>query len=225
MVTSKVDLWNLAIAAIGGSKFLTDPDEQGIQADRCRLFYPVARDRVLAAAPWSEARTYAQLALTKARDTSLAWGLGDPAPGFAYAHRLPSDMIRPNNLATYNTFTLGNIAGLPQLMSNEETPILIYTARIDNPAVWGPGLVDAISLTLASMLVMPNEGKTDRAQLAINLANEAILTARTHAANAEPQQFETIPDFLAARGISGPLNPNRYIYPVGPLISLSMLSV
>lgn len=225
MVTAVVDIWNQAVSALSLSKTINDETDNSLVAEKCRLHYPTVRDKVLRGAPWSSAKAYSRLALHAERNTSAAWQPGDPEPGWAFSYRLPSDYLWPRNLSTYERFTLGTIGGETYLMTNMEQAILIYTKRQEDVSQWDIALTDAIILALAAHICKPLTGKNDRSAQLIGAANQAIMLAREQAGNEDNQPMETIPDWLMARGIPGPSYPNRYIYPVGPLIAMGGLHV
>jgi hypothetical protein len=59
------------------------------------------------------------------------------------------------------------------------------------------------------------------AQTMLNQANNMIITARVNAANENQQEFDSVPDWLIARGVSVTSYNSRYIYSYGPLLSMS----
>lgn len=227
MLTAEVEIFNLAISgpAVGLNASIDSENENSREAELCRLHFPQVRDKVLRAAPWSCAKAVKRLQVLAARNDGAVWTDGDPEPGWSYAYKLPSDYITARYLSTYQRFVLGRCADQNALMANEQQSILIYTKREVNVAIWDQGLVDAVTNGLAAMVCLALHGKPDRAQLALNLANQAILLAREQTANEDNQPLETMPDWLVARGASGPSYPNRFIYPVGPLLASSGLNV
>jgi hypothetical protein len=62
-VASEVDICNLALAHIGDGanvRSITPPDET-VQAEKCAIFYPIARDIALESHGWSFAVQRAEL--------------------------------------------------------------------------------------------------------------------------------------------------------------------
>lgn len=225
MVTSEVEIFNLAVGAIGVIAAISDPNENSREAELCRLYYPNVRDKVLRAAPWSEAKASKRLQLLATRDDSAAWAAADPDPGWLYAYKTPSDFLYPRYLSTYTRFTMSSFNGVNALMTNEAVAILTYTFRQTDVSKWNQGLVDSVSNGLGAMLASPLTGKRQRMVDLINVANDSIMMAQVQVANEDNQNLETLPDWLSARGISGPLFPNRYIYPVGSVLSITNLNV
>lgn len=225
MVQSVVEIFNLAVGAVGVRDSISDVNENSREAELCRLYYTNVRDKVLRAAPWSEAKASQRLQVIKQRDTSVPWTAGDPEPGWLWAYKQPGDLISPRFLSTYTRFVLGQVNGFNAVMTNEEQAILTYTFRQEDVAKWNQGLTDAVTYGLAAVISMPIHGKRGRMADMVQLANEAIITARVQTANEDNQVLEALPDWLSARGISGPLFPNRFIWPVGSLLSVTNLNV
>jgi hypothetical protein len=218
VASSELDIYNLAIAHAGVDASLTNLADKSREAELCRLFYDNVQKKVLSAAPWSEAKKTARLNLL-ATATDEDWIDGDPEPGWTFAYKRPNDFIYPRYTSNYGRFILGNRGGENVIYSGEEDALLTYTFQQTDVAKWSQWLIDAVSYALAASIIIPLSGKNDRAQLMYSLANQHILIAREMTANEDNQQLESLPPWLAARGASGPGFPDRYIYPVGPLLA------
>lgn len=226
MGTSELQIYNRALNAIGARNSVNSVSEVSREAEVCRLWFGVARDTVLRAAPWSVGKAHARLALLKERDNTLEWESDDPMPGFQFAYALPADMLIPRHMSSYERFTLGvynDGADQLALMSNSEAPILTYTKKQDNVGLWDVQLEHAVTFALAAYICMPLTGKPQRAKLLADQANSILLDARIADANSEMNTLDTVPDWIAARGYSGSYPSARYFYPNGPMISFSEL--
>lgn len=227
MSSSEVQIYNRALNAIGARNSVASTAEASREAEVCNLWYSVVRDRILAAAPWPVARAFSRLALLKERDDTLVWDAEDPEPGFRYAYAVPADMVQPRNLTTFTTFSLSlyndGVADALAIMTNSVDPILVYTKRQTLSGLWDIGLEMAVTFGLAAFICMPLTGKTTRAKEAMGQANGLLLDARLSAANSDDNTFETIPDWISARGYAESAPSTRYIYPFGPLISATEL--
>jgi hypothetical protein len=100
-VTSRVDLTNRALAAIGTRSTIAAMDEGGNESNNASLVYDATRQELIRAAPWNFATATAQLALLKAaRGTAEnatstgAWTNAEPPPGWSYQYAYPSDCLR-----------------------------------------------------------------------------------------------------------------------------------
>lgn len=219
MAATEADVFNLAVSAAGEKTSITNVDQQGRAAELCRLHYKNVRDRVLMAAPWSCAKKTKYLELL-AEAGSGDWVEGDPEPGWQFVYKLPADYLYPRYTGRYGRFILGNRNGLNVVYSNDENALLTYTFVQADVAKWPETLVGAVSDALAAKISMPLSGKNDRVRLLLGQANNSIIEARVLAANEDTQMLETLPPWLAARGAFAPMFPDRFIYPVGPLLSV-----
>lgn len=220
MVTSEVEIYNLALSAIGHSSSVAVQDEISREAELCRLWFPQVRDKVLKAAPWSSARAETRLAVYRTRDFNLDWTQLDPSATWSYAYTAPTDMIHPRHSVTFQRFIMSEFEGAMRVMSGEENKILVYTKRQDNFSLWDQDLLMSIVYGLGATIAMPLSAKVSRAKELYALANDAILTARVANANEDHYELESMPEWLTVRGASAGTYPNRYVYPVGPTLSL-----
>jgi hypothetical protein len=78
----------------------------------------------------------------------------------------------------------------------------------------------AIVYGLAANIAMPLTGKPSRAKALAERANELITMARVSAANSNNEFYESVPDWIAARGFTG-YNTQRYFHPYGSMLSVA----
>lgn len=221
MVTDEVGLYNLALNATGARSNLSSVNDRDRGAEVCRLWYPIIRDQVLQAAPWPSCKAFKRLAVLQNRSDD-PWVEGDPEPGYAIAYSTPSDMIQPRYLSDFSKFTMSSYPGNKRAInSNTSAAVLVYTSRNYNIANWESQLQMAIAYGLAANICMPLSGKPQRASLLIGQANDLITTAKVAAANSESTSYETLPDWIAARGYNNP-SDTRYYFPTGSLLVLSV---
>jgi hypothetical protein len=225
VATDIVVLYNLALDSIGARNNISLPSEQSREAEVCNLWFPNVRDQVLASASWPEATKMERLALLSAQDADedQTWAQGDPRPDLSNAYALPVDCLRPQYISGYGRFTLQSygVDGRA-LMTNGTSPILVYTFRQKNIAMWSAELQMAIMYALAANICTPLTGKTSRTKVLIEQANQHIIAARETAANMGDEGFESIPDWISARGYSGGVSQTRYLYPFGSLLSANV---
>ena len=178
---------------------------------------------MLRAAAWPSALTSKRLSLIAERDTNVDWSSSDPTPSWLYAYQIPNDMLHPRNLATYERFIISTIPSQDRqaIMANVTNPILNYIFKQTNVAAWDADLRMAIVYALGAHIAMPLHGKPDRAALLTQQANQFIIQARERAANTDVNAFETVPEWISARGYSGATPGGRYFYEYGPLIAVT----
>jgi hypothetical protein len=222
-ISNEVQIYNLALNAVGARSNISSPSESSREAEVCRLWFEPVRDQILAAAPWPEAtetRYLTQLAEADA-DGDGEWAYDDPRPGYSYVYSLPSDMIQPLYLTDFSRFFITGYSGNRRVLHTQgATPILIYTKRLENIALWGPQLQMAIVYGLAAHICMPLSGKPSRARMLAQQANDLIWQARETAANMSNEHFDPVPDWISARGYNFSSN-TRYVHPLGSTLSLS----
>lgn len=222
-ISSEVQVYNLALNAIGERSNISSPTEQSRPAEVCHLWYSPVRDQVLAAAPWPEATKIAYPALLATVDDEDAWLETEPRTGYSYVYAMPSDALRPRYMSDFSRFLFTNYGGQRALHSNTESAILAYTSRLENVALWDPELQMAIVYGLAANICMPLSGKPSRAKMLAEKANEIITSARVAAANANNESYESIPDWITARGFNHSAS-QRYFHPYGSLLTLTNVS-
>jgi len=224
MADSVVQIYNMALSAVGTRSLVSGPDENSREGEVCRLWYNPVRDQVLRAANWASARAVARLALMSSAED--VWSPGLPEPGYLYQYALPADFLYPQSMTDWSRFVLGSTnTGQGVIMANTTDAMLVYTRR--NPVVpsWDPDLAMAIAYGLAAAIAMPLHGKAGRAELALKVANDAIMRARVRTANENTEMLDAVPDWLAARGVGLTSLYSRYVYPVGPLLTTSGIGI
>lgn len=219
-IDSETSVYNLALSSIGARSNISSPNENSREAEVCRLWYDVVRDQVLGAARWPEATKFVYLALLSSQDDG-EWVSSEPFPGFSYAYKTPVDMLRPQYLADFSKFRVTNNAdGSVILNTDAAKAVLAYTFRSKLVTQWSPGLQMAIMYALAANICLPLTGKTQRANLMLGKANDIIIKAREASANWSNESYESVPEWLQARGY-GMSQYDRFFYPLGDLLSVA----
>ncbi len=219
MATDVVVLYNLALDTIGARAQISLPTEQSREAEACNLWFPNIRDQVLASAPWPEATKMQRLSQFSLQDDEL-WVQGDPRPDLLNAYGVPVDCLRPQYLSDFSRFTIQSYgAENKALMTNAPSPVLIYTFRQPLIQLWSQELQMAIMYGLAASICTTLTGKTSRAKLLLDQANQQITAARESAANTDDQRLDSLPDWIAARGYVDTTTAQRFFYPFGSLLT------
>lgn len=222
-ISSEVQVYNLALNAVGERSNISSPTEQSRPAEVCHLWYSPVRDQILAAAPWPEATRIAYLPLLAEADDEDAWLETEPRLGYQYVYAMPSDALRPRYMSDFTRFLFTSYGDQRAIHSNTGSAILAYTSRLENIALWDAELQMAIVYGLAANICMPLSGKPARAKMLAEKANELIMNARVAAANANNESYESIPDWIVARGFNHS-SAQRYFHPYGSLLALTNVS-
>jgi len=113
-----------------------------------------------------------------------------PEFGWTYQYQLPTDLIRLKEVngelheASLGTFTIeGDL-----LLSNEPTIAITYVGYVDDPNLFSPSFVDAMSFKLASLLCARITGNADLAtsldkQYQVGLSRAILLDAKAMGSN------------------------------------------
>lgn len=163
-MSSVTDICNLALAHLGDEANVVSitPPDGTVQAQHCARFYPMARDAVLQAFPWTFAT----------RRIALSSVVNPTSDDWRYAYALPNQFLRPlqamvpgvpaMNFGAGDTDT-GSFPYLVEsaedgsllLYTNQEMTSLRYTARVSDTTKFPPLVVIAISRLLAAWLAGP----------------------------------------------------------------------
>lgn len=217
-----VDLYNQALDASGVRDRVSSTSEVSRGAETCTLWYNAVRQQVLSAAYWPSARANKRLALSVERSTTADWVSTDPDPGFKYAYSTPNDFLRARWLSDFSYFIVStNSVNSRVISTNMDEALLTYTKDQTNINLWGPELYMAIVYALAAHICIPLHGKNVRARDVENRANALIYTARETALNSDAEQYESIPSWLSARGSAFNTAEQRFMFPYGPMISVT----
>lgn len=219
MAQDLVGLYNLALSACGTRNLVSLPGEKSREAEICDLHYPVTRDLIMSAAHWTSLKAAASLPLAASRDQNSQFASGDPLPNWLYAYGLPSDYLHPRYINSFTSFEIGVHNNARALFSNASVTVLTYTRRVEVLQLLEPNLYHAIAYALAAAISLSLHGKVSRAKLNIEMANRHIIEARANDANKDFKMFESIPPWLAARGVTQPGAISEFIYPHGPLLT------
>ncbi|HXA22756.1 MAG TPA: hypothetical protein VNW90_10675 [Acetobacteraceae bacterium] len=102
-MTSRVDITNRALQALGTRSTIASMDEGSNESNNASLVYDAARQECIRAAPWNFCTATATLALLKsapgtvetpAFPTSGVWSNAYPPPGWSYEYAYPADCLR-----------------------------------------------------------------------------------------------------------------------------------
>ncbi len=148
MVTSKISICNLALAALGEDS-IRDFDEGNKRARMCDVFYEATRDYLLSAFNWPFARKQLQLNMLAEHEGYL------PEGSFAYA--LPEDCHHPIDLLPEGSMQEWEVRGEELICQygQDKLIVLLYTKKILDPTKFSSPFTNLLSTALAVRLAMP----------------------------------------------------------------------
>jgi hypothetical protein len=167
MSATAVELCATALVKIGATP-IAGFEEETAEADCARRLYPVARDALLSAHPWSFTLTACELAPEPT----------PPLADFACRFRLP-----PDHLRTISVGTGGRSRGLAyrlqggDIMSDAARITLAYQRRPDE-SEFPPFFVQVLLMRLAADFCIPLTEGTSRAVDLYRLAEAELRVAR-----------------------------------------------
>lgn len=219
-MTSVVEICNLALSNIRGGS-INSLDEASLQAQLCKLKYPVMRDQALRDGQWQFARKLEALALTT---TDLF--------NWSYAYQYPGDCLKLRKLIiNYEQYQQGGIdrtalyldeiyrlqpdpgQQIKHRIYNEDGNLLIlanepdlraeYTVRVEDPNLYDSLFVQTLSHLLAAELAIPVVGtEKGRVLRADSLTiYESMINAATVADLDEQYEPQPESDFIRVRSV------------------------
>ena len=197
-MATDIDICNLALGNLGCKTIssLATPVTT-VEAKYCRIYYAQCRDQVLIDHDWNFAEKEKYISLL----------VGEDSERFDYAYEYPSDCL---NIRRIHQFVEGEqpikyvvnaLSGENgrKILTNQATPLLVYTIKITNTSLFNAAFVEALSWRLAASLAMPLTKSRTKARDAMVTYIGMINTAKTIDSIEGDEKIEVTTDFLAAR--------------------------
>jgi hypothetical protein len=218
--SSQIQIYNMALNAIGVSDNVQDLNEGSQQSNTCNTFWDAVVDQVLQAFPWGFAMAYADLQLI-----SLT------VPGWRFCYAYPSDCVQARIVLpqtrqpSVDFVALGYCAvfdggwelrdgwgrkvpfavvsdaaeGRNAIATNLPNAILGYTQRMVISPLWSPAFVNAVTWLLASKIVAPLAKSPDYATMAGKAYESALLEAGALSLNEQKEHREPESELITCR--------------------------
>lgn len=211
-MSSDVDICNLALSHLGDEAEVSAiaPPDGSPQAAQCGRFYPMARDVLLEAHPWTFATkrvALAEVTNTLPDDWTYAYALPSTClrPLAALYPGLPAQLFGESDDGSHPYIVETAEDGGLVLFTNLQTATLRYIDRVEDTAKFTPGFTAALSRLLASYLAGPIlKGREGRAEAQNQLKLFEFEYRKAAAANAnigKRASYQTrTPAHIAARG-------------------------
>lgn len=151
-MASQSQICNLALSHLGVGKEIANLEtERSPEAAACRRFYDIALETTLRDFPWPFATKIAALPLVD-ENIHDEWG---------YSYRYPTDAIHLRRVLSGMRSDTAS-SRVPYRLSQDDAGVLIYTdqaqasieytLRADNPTIYPPDFVLALSFRLATLI-------------------------------------------------------------------------
>lgn len=146
MATTVAQICNLSLLRVGVTRRITDITDDTVEGRACATLYEQCRDEVLEAFDWPFARNSVDLAVIEEFDEG-EWG---------YSYRMPGDAIKLRYLVSgvrndvdtppfaLTTDTIGRL-----ILTDIEDAEIVYTKRIEDPALFSPGFASVVAWRMA----------------------------------------------------------------------------
>lgn len=201
-MASKTQIGNMALAHLGkGNQVANIETERSQEAISLRLFYDIALEATLRSAPWPFATKIQALALIEE----------DPNNEYSYSYRYPTDCVdlrrilsgaRNDSRQSRVVYKIGQDNAGKVIWTDQEAAEFEYTARADDPSLYPPDFILALSYKLGE-LSAPALTAGDPFNLAEGCLMKfrlAISEAKANAFNEEQRDEEVESEFIRARG-------------------------
>lgn len=181
---SVVSICNMALDRIGHAEPIGDLTDDSAGATVCARWYQLCRDEVLRAHRWGFARRTQVLALVE-EDPDDEWG---------YSYRYPADCVLARRFVSAlgdsdpneQPFDISSDESGRLILCDVEDAELVYTARIEDPALFPEDFAAALAWKLAAEIAIPLARSIDVATNAAAQYRQAL--PRAIAANRNEQR-------------------------------------
>lgn len=193
---TEINICNIALARLGdmGNVANIDPPEGGAQAERCSIFYPLARNTLLALHDWSFARKQLDLAM-----------VAPVSDAYLYSFAKPLDMLTLHDVRAGGVsipFSMVSTAQGQFILANAKTVQGVYTCEAIDPTFFSPLFTEALTWQLASMLAGPilkGDVGAQEAKRCAAYAQQYMQQAMMFDANQQRLEVKHVPDWLGSR--------------------------
>lgn len=203
-MSSALDIANLALSNLGAQATVAsiDPPEQSAEGGICAQFYPMARDAVLQAFPWSFSTGRARLAPLTVEWDQWQYCYAKPQDALSIRAVMASDATGDGQ-ADRQPYTIEtNSTGQEVILTNMADAICLYTKGNINTARFPPMVVIAMSWQLASMMAGPlikGDAGAAEAKRCEAIASSWLSRAAANDANQRKVDLEFKPNWIEQR--------------------------
>lgn len=177
-MASAVEICNMALAIVRGGS-INNLDQTSVQAQNCKLFYPICRDMILEEVPWGFGRKISPLAL-----------LTDEVFNWAFVYQYPTDCHTINKIVAdlelvasdassavavraYDAmyarlaalppaeYMVMNVDGNKVIVCNEANARIDYRSKVTDPNLFPPTFQLALANLIATFIAIPIAGEKE----------------------------------------------------------------
>ena len=155
MARDKITIWNQALSYVGVKAGVQSDTEDTEEVQHLNSVWDLTRDVALEAFEWNFLKSHVALAALS-EDAPDAW---------EYVYQWPSGCMKVRYIEPVErtddpiAFEIGNgTGGSRVIFTDEESAILWYSKRVDNPELWSAAFCDALAWGLAASIAMTSIG-------------------------------------------------------------------
>lgn len=195
-MSSKIEICNFALQHTGSDRTINSLNEDSKEAKLCARHYNNEVRQLLSSFGWSFAKRRTLLAQLENNN----W-----EERYQFKYALPNDILKvlriiPRQDFRYSEYKVPyNISG-SFIFTDINPCALEYIADIANPSEYPVYFVNALALKLAAIIAINLTGDPDQRQRLMQMASQAMITARAHDANQEHLSWtDDIPGYVRDR--------------------------
>jgi len=197
-MSSEVEICNLALSNIRAGS-INSLDEGSLQAQQCKLKYPIIRDMLLTEIPWGFNRSIKALAVVSTEIFNWAYTYTYPvdclkierligaqeelanADADVVSRLLDSQLLPIKDLRTQIPYEVFNFSGVKLIGANQAELRIDYAMKITDPNMFTVNFILAFSHLLSSEIAIPIVG----AETGRQLRSDALELYQVYLASAE----------------------------------------
>ncbi len=154
-MASVVDICNLALSFLGdaGRVSAIDPPDGSVQAERCKRFYPIARQTLLERHDWrfaTKRQTIAAQLVTTELPEEWSYAFARPSECLRIIHILPVGAVGSHQATSYDAGAL--LDGTQVIFSNEESIDVLAVFDVTDTSKYSGLFTAALARLLAHYL-------------------------------------------------------------------------
>lgn len=201
MPSTEVEICNLALSHIGIGKEIGNLEtESSEEAAACRRFYDQARDKALRDFAWPFATAYADLGLIEE----------DPTTEWSFSYQYPTDCVffrrilsgtRNDTQTSRVPYQIVYDAAGQRIFTDQSNAVGAYTARVEDPTLYPPDFILALSLLLGSLIAsrLTKGDQFKKGDKALAAYSRMIEEAEANSNNEQQPENPPESEFIRAR--------------------------
>lgn len=192
-MADKITLTRQALLHLGSDSLLESFSEESKEAKVANIFFEDAKRASLRDYNWNFATSEKPLAL-----------YGTASGEYLYQYKYPNNCVKARKIVSPIPdldipFKVGSDGGVQVIKTNQEQAVLEYTEDVEISQVIDASFLEAFTLKLALMLVMPLSANASLLDRLEQRYQRALFKAETNDANEGQAEEQPVPDWIKSR--------------------------